>query len=361
MRSSKEEGLSVSPANATATGVTEVNGDGSVATVSRDGAPADRARGFSLRRAQSAAPSLPWALIGGSMIVIIFFSFYLRDSGFLSVGNMQNVIAQATVISILAIGNVFVLTVGEIDLSFANVVSLSGVSFALLIPHVGVAPAVILALLIGAAVGFVNSLLVVGLRVPSFIATLGMMGVVDGITQWISHQASLPVTSHMFNQIFGSAQFGPVSVLIVWTLVVGVIGAWVLQRTAFGRMTAATGGNETAARYSGIRTGGVKRAVFVLNGVIAGLAGLLYVGQLHGASYQYGGSSDLMLTLAAVIIGGTALTGGKGTILGAIIGSLLLGFIANGLVMMGLPIESQVALKGVIIVAAVTLVGRRRR
>jgi ribose transport system permease protein len=126
-------------------------------------------------------------------------------------------------------------------------------------------------------------------------------------------------------------------------------------------MTAATGGNETAARYSGIRTGGIKVAVFVLNGVVAALAGLLYVGQLHGASYQYGGSSDMMLTLAAVIIGGTALSGGKGTILGAIIGSLLLGFIANGLVIMGLPIESQVALKGVIIVAAVTLVGRRKR
>jgi ribose transport system permease protein len=100
-------------------------------------------------------------------------------------------------------------------------------------------------------------------------------------------------------------------------------------------------------------------SVLVLNGFLASLAGLLYVGQLHGASYQYGGSSDLMLTLAAVIIGGTALAGGRGTILGAIVGSLLLGFIANGLVMMGLPIESQVALKGVIIVAAVTLVGRK--
>jgi ribose transport system permease protein len=325
---------------------------------SEPAAPTAGSRLSGLLRARGGQSS-PLTLIAGSVLVLVFFSVYLRDAGFMTMDNVQNVIAQATVISILAVGNVFVLTAGEIDLSFANVVPFSGVVFALMIPHVGVFCAVLVGLLAGVVVGLANALLVVGLGVPSFIATLGMMEVVNGVTQWISAQASLPVTSRVFTEIFGSAQFGPVSVLVFWTLAVGVTAAWVLQRTAFGRMTAATGGNETAARYSGIRTGRVKMSVLVLNGFLASLAGLLYVGQLHGASYQYGGSSDLMLTLAAVIIGGTALAGGRGTILGAIVGSLLLGFIANGLVMMGLPIESQVALKGVIIVAAVTLVGRK--
>jgi ribose transport system permease protein len=299
-------------------------------------------------------------LIAGSLAIIVFFSIYLRNSGFLSVGNVQAVIAQATVISILAVGNVFVLTAGEIDLSFANVAPLSGVILALVAPDIGIVPAVVVALLAGAMVGLVNGLITVRIGVPSFIVTLGMMEVINGVTQWISNQASLPVTNSVFDSIFGSAQVGPISVLVFWTIGIGILGAWLLQRAVFGRVTAATGGNETAARYSGIRTGRVRVSVFVLNGLLAALGGLLYVGQLRGASYQYGGSSALILTLAAVIIGGTAMSGGRGRILGAIVGSLLLGFIANGLVMMGLSIEAQLALTGVIIVAAVTVSGRMK-
>jgi ribose transport system permease protein len=300
-------------------------------------------------------------LVAGSLVVIAFFSIYLRGSGFLSVSNAQTVAAQATVISILAVGNVFVLTVGEIDLSFANVVPLAGVTLAMTAPHVGIVPAIGLAFLVGVVAGLVNGFITVRIGVPSFIVTLGMMEVIDGITQWVSDQASLPVTHEAFDNIFGSAQIGPISILVFWTIAVGLLGAWLLQRTAFGRMTAATGGNETAARYSGIRTDRIRIAAFAINGALAALAGLLYVGQLHGASYQYGGNSDLILTLAAVIIGGTSMSGGRGRIFGAIVGSLLLGFIANGLVMMGLSIQAQLALKGLIIVAAVTVSGRTKR
>jgi ribose transport system permease protein len=228
-------------------------------------------------------------------------------------------------------------------------------------PHVGILPAIGLAFLVGVLAGLVNGFITVRIGVPSFIVTLGMMEVIDGITQWVSDQASLPVTHEAFDNIFGSAQIGPISILVFWTIAVGLLGAWLLQRTAFGRMTAATGGNETAARYSGIRTDRIRIAAFAINGALAALAGLLYVGQLHGASYQYGGNSDLILTLAAVIIGGTSMSGGRGRIFGAIVGSLLLGFIANGLVMMGLSIQAQLALKGLIIVAAVTVSGRTKR
>ncbi len=299
-------------------------------------------------------------LIAGSLVVIAFFAVDLRDSGFMTLSNTQNVVAQATVISILAVGNVFVLTAGEIDLSFANIVPLSGVVLAMSEPHIGIVPAVGAAILSGVVAGFVNGFITVRVGVPSFIVTLGMMEVLDGVTQWVSSQQSLPVANSVFDNLFGSAQVGPISVLVFWTVLIGLVGAWLLQRTSYGRMTAATGGNETAARYSGIRTDRVRMSVFVLNGGLAAVGGLLYVGQLHGASYQYGGSSDLILTLAAVIIGGTAMSGGRGRILGAIVGSLLLGFIANGLVMMGLSIQAQLALKGLIIVAAVTVSGRTK-
>jgi ribose transport system permease protein len=295
----------------------------------------------------------------GFLVVLSFFAIDLRGKGFLTYSNISNVISDSTVTSVLAIGNVFVISTAEIDLSFANVAPLAGVVLAMLVPHVGIIPALLAALAVGAFVGLVNGTIVVLVGVPSFIVTLGMLSILDGFDQDISNQQSLPVTNSLFDNIFGSGQLGSVPVLVFWTVGVGLLAAWVLQRTTFGRQTQATGGNVLAARFSGIQTDKIRISVFVINGLLAALGGLLYVGQYHGASYQYGGSGELILALSAVIIGGTALTGGKGTILGAIIGSLLLGFITNGLILMGLSAQSQEMLEGIIIVVAVTISGRK--
>ena len=302
----------------------------------------------------------PTALLAAACLaLLVYFAIDLRSTGFLSVSNINNVVAQATVITVMAVGNVFVLTSGEIDLSFANVAALSGVLLALLVPHIGIVGALVVALLGAAAVGLVNGIVAFKIGIPSFIVTLGTMQAVDGFTRWISGLRSLPVTNTAFTNVFGSWEMGSISVLIVWTIGAVLLGWWVLQRTAAGRRVQATGGSETAARYSGIRTSRVKIIVFVGNAVIAGVAGLLYVGQYHGASYQYVGN-NLILTLSAVIIGGTALTGGKGSVVGALLGSLLLGFITNALVIKGLSVEAQEVLEGLIIVAAVTISGRKR-
>ena len=133
-----------------------------------------------------------------------------------------------------------------------------------------------------------------------------------------------------------------------------VLGQLVLRKTSFGRYVLATGGNKVSAVYSGINTNRVKMAVLILNGLFASLAGILYAGRLHGARYSLG-DSDLLLVIAAVIIGGTSLFGGKGTVVGAIIGSLIMGMINNGLVLMGLNVSLQMIFRGVIIIASVSL------
>jgi ribose transport system permease protein len=195
--------------------------------------------------------------------------------------------------------------------------------------------------------------------IPSFIVTLGMLGVVTGLGQWITNLASVPVQDPGFTFIFGSGAIGPLPVLLFWTIAVAGVGHVLLRRTPYGRYVLSTGGNGVAARFSGIKTDGVKVSVLAISGFTAALVGLLYTGWLQGARYTLG-SSDLITVLAAVIIGGTSLNGGRGTVVGAVIGSLLMGTINNGLVLLGLSIAQQQIFRGLIIVIAVSLSGRRQ-
>ena len=132
------------------------------------------------------------------------------------------------------------------------------------------------------------------------------------------------------------------------------LGQILLTKTPFGRAVLATGGNRSAARFSGVRTDNIRIAVLVLCGLTAALAGMLYAGRLHGARYTLG-QADLLTVIAAVIIGGTAFTGGKGTVIGAFIGSIIMGMLNNGLLLMGLSVSEQMIARGIIIVVAVSL------
>ena len=145
---------------------------------------------------------------------------------------------------------------------------------------------------------------------------------------------------------------------MIWTVVIGAVGAVVLRRTPFGKAVLATGGNEVAARYSGIATRRIKVTVLVLSGLAGALAGLLYTGQFASGRYDLGGN-DLLTVLAAVVIGGTALSGGRGSVEGAIAGALLVGLVSNGVILLGFSTPQQQIFSGFIIVLAVALSGRR--
>lgn len=297
-------------------------------------------------------------LVIAIIAMLTVFSIILRDTKFLSADNLMNVVRQTTMISIMAAGAVFVLSTGEIDLSIGSVVALSALVGALQLRDSGLIAGVVSALGVGVLVGLVNGLVSIRMGIPSFIVTLGTMGIVTGLARWITNLESIPVTNETFNFIFGSGNLGPVSTLFIWSAAALIIGEFVLKKTTYGRQVLATGGNETAARYSGIRTDRIKMSVMVISSMMAALAGLLYTGRLHGARYTLG-EADLMTVLAAVIIGGTALNGGKGSVIGAVLGSLLMGLINNALVLMGLSVAQQMIFRGIIIVVAVALSGRK--
>jgi len=285
--------------------------------------------------------------------IFIFFSITLFNKGFLSGQNLLNITRQTAMISIMAIGTTFVLSSGEIDLSIGSIVALSALITALLLRmNLNMWLAVLGGLAVGAIIGFLNGIIVTKVRVPSFLITLGMMTIVAGLARWITNLEAVPVINDNFNFIFGSGKIVGIPILLIWTLVILIFGQVFLKKTSFGRSVLATGGNKTAALFTGINVDRIKVAVFTISGLSASFAGILYTGRLEGARYTLG-EADLLLVIAAVIIGGTSLSGGKGTAVGSVIGSLIMGMIANGLVLMNLNIALQMVFRGLIIIVAV--------
>jgi len=203
-------------------------------------------------------------------------------------------------------------------------------------------------------VGLVNGLITTKVRIPAFLVTLGTQGVISGISRTITNLQSVPVTNEVFNFIFGSGNIGIFPTLLIWTVVVAFINHELLHKTPFGKAVHATGGNRKAARYSGVKTDKIRIAALILCSVTAAFAGILYTGRLHGARYTLG-EADLLTVIAAVVIGGTAFSGGKGSIVGSIIGSIVMGMLNNGLLLMGLSVSEQMIARGLIIIVAVSL------
>lgn len=296
----------------------------------------------------------------GFLVIFGFFAITLFDKGFLTGENLMNIARQTATISVMAVGMTFVLCAGEIDLSVGSVVALASITTALALRHFNIVAGILAGLGTGAGIGLINGIFVAKVRIPSFLMTLGMMGVVSGVARWTSKLQSIPVSNNAYNFLFGSGDIGPVSILFIWTVLLLVIGQLALKKTVFGRSVLATGGNKISAMYSGINVDNIKLAALVLNSMFAALAGMLYTGRLHGARYTLG-ETDLMTVIAAVIIGGTSLFGGKGSVVGSIIGSLIMGMINNGLILMGLSVDQQMIFRGVIIISAVTLTLREEK
>ncbi|MGY1602945.1 ABC transporter permease [Geodermatophilus sp. SYSU D00815] len=296
-------------------------------------------------------------LIAIVIVTIGLFAFYLRDTNYLSADNLLSIVRQTAAITVMAVPTVFVIAARELDLSFAAVVPVSGFIAALVMESQGVVVAVAASLLMGIGVGLVNGLITVIFKIPSFVVTLGTMGILTGLSLRITNSAAVSVSDSRFLAIFGSGSVGPVPSLLLWTVGVVAVGHFVLSHTATGRGVLATGANPNAARLSGIRTSRLRVGVMVASGCGGALAGLLYVGQFAAASYTLG-TSDLLTVIAAVIIGGTSLAGGKGSVVGALIGSLLIGTLNNGLIIIGLANPEQLMVRGVIIIAAVIFSAR---
>jgi ribose transport system permease protein len=304
--------------------------------------------------------SLDWrryVIYIGFVVVFIFFSVLLRDQGFLSGNNLLNILRQTATITVIAVGMTYAISAAEIDLSVGSVAGLSSVVTAMTITRWGIIPGILAGLTVGVVVGSINGSLVSLLSIPSFLVTLGMLGIAVGTAQWITNSAPIPILSDSFNFIFGSGNLGPVPTVVIWSAVFVVVGAIVLARTKFGRQVLATGGNRTAADFTGINTKRIKFQVLLISAVVASVAGMLYAGRLQSGRFQWG-TGDELSAIAAVILGGTSLFGGSGTVGGTLVGALLIGLINNGLILAGLDSSQQQVVRGVIIILAVALARR---
>jgi ribose transport system permease protein len=294
----------------------------------------------------------------GFAVVFLFFAITLGADGFLTGNNLLNIVRQTATVTIIAVGMTYVIAAAQIDLSVGATAGLASVVTAMTIANYGVFLGILAGLAVGLVVGSVNGALVAMLKIPSFLVTLGMLGIAAGVAQWITKSAPQPILSDLYNKVFGSGDIGPIPGLIVWMIIVVVIGAIVLAKTRFGRQVLATGGNPIAAKFTGINTTSITFRVLLISALLAALAGMLYAGQLQSGRYQWG-TGDELSAIAAVILGGTSLFGGSGTVVGTLFGALLIGLINNGLILAGLDTSQQQVIRGVIIILAVALARRK--
>ena len=294
----------------------------------------------------------------GFIVLFLIFAVTLSDKGFLNPNNLLNIIRQTAMIAVMAIAMTFVLSAGEIDLSVGSVAGLATVTVAMAIAIAGPIAGVFAGLATGLVVGMFNGWLTTRVGIPSFLTTLAMMGIAKGAAMWISDTAAVPILNQSYAWIFGGGSIGRIPVLLFWVLILAAIGHFALRRTGFGRRVLATGGGETAARYSGIDTARIKFRVLVLSSTAAALAGMLYAGRLQSGRFQLGEGDELSV-IAAAVLGGTSLFGGKGTVIGTVVGAMMIGMINNGLILMGLEYSQQLIARGGIIILAVALSQKR--
>lgn len=286
-------------------------------------------------------------------LVLAFFALTIGDSGFLSVTNLFNIARTTAMVTIMAVAMTFVISAGELDLSVGSTAALSALVGALVMQAGMPWPlALVAALGSGLAVGCLNGFFVTVIGIPSFLVTLGMMQFVRGLDMRITYTNPVAIKDKSFNWLFGSGKLFGVPSLVLWSLLIAIVGHVVLKYTRFGREILATGGNRLAAEYSGVKIRRVKFTAFLISGAAAALAGLLYSGMMQTARFNFGEGAELM-AIAAVILGGTSLYGGRGTIIGTVVGSLLIGMINNGLIIMGLDVSEQMMVAGAIIILAV--------
>lgn len=297
----------------------------------------------------------------GLLIIIALLAIFvnLGNDRFLTPGNIANLLQTIVVIGIIAIGQSFVLISGEIDLSVGSVLALSAVSAGYLY-STGAPPALaaVFGVAIGGLAGLIVGCFVVLGRVSSFIVTLGMLSVARGVTLLIT--GGLPQRMPEELKFIGQGRvFDLIPVSVILFIVLVVLGQTVLTRSVFGLRVTAIGDNATAAKLGGIPVTGTRIAVFVLIGLLSGVAGIVYSTQVGVAEAQAAQGYELDV-IAAAVIGGASLSGGRGSILGAFLGACLLGLLRNSFILLALsPFWQQVSIGTVIILAALFDQARR--
>jgi len=320
------------------------------------------------KRSLARSGSMQTVLAFGGLI-ILFVGFSIASSNFFQFENIVGILLATAVNGVLALGVTFVIVSGGIDLSIGTVMTLSAVMTGVFVTnwHVPVPIGVVGGLAIGTAAGLVNGIIIAKMKVPPFIATLGMLNIAKGLALVSSGLKPIYFNdTPSFNQMaMGSALGALIPGFDVPNLVLVLFGAAIiaslaLSRTILGRYTFALGSNEEAARLSGVKVDNWKIAIYSVCGLFSGLAGVLIAARLNSAQPSLGQGYELD-AIAAAVIGGVSLSGGEGTILGTVIGAFVISTLTNGLRILSVPQEWQTVVTGGIVVLAVYLDVIRRR
>lgn len=273
----------------------------------------------------------------------------VKPDTFATQENLFNVVKQISIVAIIAIGETYVIITGGIDLSVGYSMGLGGIMMAQLM-KMGAAPSIAVAscIIVCMLVGFFNGLIITTLNLPPFIATLGSANICRGLSYIITKGFPIPVEDKLVNYL-GNGYVGPVPVMSIVMIVLVAAASYLLTRHRFGNRVLSIGGNETAAHLSGINVKQYKILVYTMTGFLCGIAGLITSGRLLAGNPNAGMSYD-MDTIAAAIVGGTLMSGGEGSILGTVLGALLLGLIKNSLVLLQTNMYWQTVVIGIIII-----------
>lgn len=288
-------------------------------------------------------------------LIIISVILSVMNSDFLTMNNILNVFRQVSINALIAFGMTFVILTGGIDLSVGSILALSGALTAGLMTA-GIAPmlAVVLGVLLGAVMGAVNGFIISKGKVAPFIATLATMTIFRGLT--LVYTEGRPITgfgSDTFS-LLGSGYLFFIPIPVIWMVIVFAILYFILKKTAFGRRVYAIGGNEEASILSGIKVDKIKIMIYTISGLLAALAGIILTSRLNSAQANAGVGYELD-AIAAVVLGGTSLSGGRGWIFGTLIGAMIIGVLNNGLNLLEVSSFYQQVVKGSVILLAVLL------
>lgn len=291
------------------------------------------------------------------VLVVLCVAVGLARPSFWGTGNLSNVLFQASFVGLAACGMTLLIASGLLDLSVGGTIAVASITVATVLPHTTIGAAVALALVVGAVLGLVNGLLVTYVKIAPFIATLGTLYLfLGGAFIWTDGKV-VPVTSSHYRG-FTTGTLGALPVPFLVFVVLAVVTFLVLQRTYFGRTLRAFGSNERAAVLAGLPVNRAKVTVFVVAGMCFALSGVFMAGRLSSAEGNMAMGFE-MDVIAAVVVGGTALRGGRGTAFGTVVGALLFAVLANALNLLGVASYWQYVLTGAVLVAAIAVGARR--
>jgi len=302
-----------------------------------------------------------YAIVGVLIVLIIFFSF-VSDS-FLSTGNMFMVARQVAMLGISAVGMTCVILTSGIDLSVGSVMGMTNIVGALLMTAAGLPIwlSVVITLVMSAVIGLINGLFVAYVRVPALITTLAMMTVLRGICYVLCNGMPVWGLPESFKYL-GQGYLGPIPIPVIIMLVVFVLGWIFLNRTRSGRYLYGLGGNREAVRLSGVYTARIETLGFVISGLLTGLAGVIMLSRINTGQPKIGTGYE-MDVITAVVLGGVSIMGGEGSLVGVLIGVLITGVLANGMILMDVSEYYQQITKGLVLLFAVTFdtMAKRRK